>query len=105
LPFLCVSLLTVSSVAFMCSCFDMKTATASIAALAVFFVDLLFRGMPLFESIHEWLITARMGAWMQLFQPQIPWRGVAEDYTVLLALDASCFVIGWAAFAVRDLKS
>jgi ABC-2 type transport system permease protein len=105
LPLLCLSLLTVTSVAFMFSCFDMKPATASTAALSIFFVDLLFRGMPLLAGIHDWLITARMGAWMQLFQPQIPWREVAVDYTILLALDASCVVIGWAAFARRDFKS
>jgi ABC-2 type transport system permease protein len=105
LPLLSMSLLTVTSFAFMCSCFDIKPVSATIGTLSLFFVDFVFRGFPLFESIQSWFITMRMSAWMLVFQPQIPWAKIAGDYTLLLALDASCFVIGWLAFEQRDLKS
>ena len=45
-----------------------------------------------------------MGSWMSIFQQEIPWPQIAEDYTVLLAMDASFFVVGWLAFQVRDPK-
>jgi ABC-2 type transport system permease protein len=105
LSLLPLSLLTVTSLGFMCSCFDIKPAAAVVATLSVFFIDLAFRGVPFFESIHSWFITNRMGAWMQVFQPQIAWSQIAEDYTFLLALDASFFVAGWLAFELRDMKA
>ena len=104
LPFLSLSLLTITSLGFMFSCFRMKPAAAIIATLTVVFTDLAFRGMSFFDSIHGWFITTRMGSWMGIFQPEISWPAIAEDYTVLLAIDASCFVIGWLAFQVRDPK-
>jgi ABC-2 type transport system permease protein len=104
LPFLSLSLLTITSMGFMFSCFKMKPAAAIIATLTVFFTDLAFRSMSFFDSIHGWFITTRMGSWMSIFQPEIPWHEIAEDYTVLLAMDASFFVIGWCAFQVRDPK-
>lgn len=104
LPLLSISLLTVSSLGFMWSCFPMKPATATIAALTAFFVDLVFRTIPLFESIRPWLITTRMGSWLQVYQASIPWPAIIEDYSVLLALHATCFVVGWMVFERRDLK-
>ena len=104
IPLLSLSLLTVTSLGFMWSCFNVKPAAAIAATLGIFFTDLTFRAMPFFESVHTWCLTARMGAWMQVFQPQIPWGEIAEDYTILLALDGSFFVLGWLAFELRDLK-
>jgi ABC-2 type transport system permease protein len=103
-PLLSLSLATVTSLGFMWSCFNLKPAAAIVATLTVFFADLTFRATPFFESIHTWCLTARMGAWMQVFQPQVPWPEILEDYTILIALDASFFVIGWLAFELRDLK-
>lgn len=105
LPLLALSLLTVTSLGFMCSCFDMKPAAAVVTTLSVFFIDLSLRTVAFFESIQSCFITARMGAWMHVFQPQIAWPQIAEDYAILLALDASFFVAGWLAFELRDLKS
>jgi len=104
LPLLAVSLLSVSSFAFMCSCFDLKPATATIGTLTLFFTDVVLRGVPFFSNVRSWFVTERMSAWMQLFQPTIPWFRIAEDYAVLLALDVSFLVVGWAVFELRDLK-
>jgi ABC-2 type transport system permease protein len=103
-PLLSLSLLTVTSLGFMWSCFNLKPAAAIAATLGVFFTDLTFRAMPFFESVRSWCLTSRMGAWMQVFQPQIPWPEIAEHYTILIALDGSFFVLGWLAFELRDLK-
>jgi ABC-2 type transport system permease protein len=102
LPFLSLSLLTITSLGFMFSCFQVKPAGAIIGTLTVFFTDLAIRGLSFFDSIQGWLITTRMGSWMGIFQPEIPWPQIAEDYIVLLGLDASFFVIGWLAFQTRD---
>ena len=104
LPFLSLSLLTITSLGFMFSCFKMKPAAAIVATLTVFFTDLAMRSLSFFDSLHSWFITARMGSWMSIFQQEIPWPQIAEDYTVLLAMDASFFVVGWLAFQVRDPK-
>jgi ABC-2 type transport system permease protein len=102
LPLLSLSLLTITSLGFMFSCFRMKPAAAIICTLTVFFTDLTFRGLAFFESIHDWFLTARMGSWMGVFQPEISWPHIAEDYVILLGLDATFFVIGWLAFQISD---
>lgn len=102
LALLPLSLLTVTSLGFMFSCFDLKPAAAIVTTLSVFFIDLALRGVSFF---HPWFLTTRMGTWMEVFQPQIAWPRIVEDYTFLLALDASFFVVGWLVFELRDLKS
>ena len=104
-PLLALSLLTITSLGFLCSCCDMKPAAAAVSTLAIFLTDLVFRATPFFDSIQSWFLTTRMSAWMQVFQPQIPWLKIAEDYTLLLSLDASFFIIGWMIFEHRDLKA
>lgn len=104
LPLLALGLVTMTSLGFMFSCFNMKPAAATVAALSLLFTDLTLRAIPFFGSLEGWFITARMGAWLGVFQPIVPWRSMAHDYILLLALDASCFVIGWLGFELRDLK-
>ena len=105
LPLLALSLLTVHALAFTLSCFDLKPAAATIAALTFFVADYVLRGVPYFHTIQDYFLTAKMCAWVQLFQVAIPWDVVFADYAMLLALDATLFVIGWVRFEERDFKS
>jgi len=99
-----VSMLTVTSLGFALSCFNMKPAAATIVTLSVVFLDSIFRNIPYFENIKSWFITTHMGGWLQIFVTYIPWWNIVEDYAYLLALDATCVVIALAAFQSRDFK-
>ncbi len=104
LPLLGLSLLTITSLGFMFSCLHMKPAAATIVTLSLFFIDVILRGIPQFESISEYFMTTRMAAWVHIFDPRIPWLRMVESYAWLLGLDATFVCIGLVAFQRRDLK-
>ncbi|HVE17216.1 MAG TPA: ABC transporter permease, partial [Chthoniobacterales bacterium] len=105
IPLLGLSLLTISALGFFFSCLPMKPAAATILTLSIFFVDTILKSIPYFESIREWFLTARMSAWLHVFEYQIPWERITEDYIWLLAIDVTLFTLGWVAFQQRDFKS
>ncbi len=105
LPLLALSLTTITSLAFLFSCFDMKPAAATIVTLSIVFLDSIFRNIPYFESLQPYFITTHISAWLQIFTTYIPWWRMVEDYAYLLAFDASCVVIALAVFERRDFKS
>ena len=105
LPFFAVSLLTINAVAFLFSCLDVKPVAATIGTLTIFFLDLVLRSHPFFQSVHPYFITSRMGIWVHTFRPDPQWAVIAEEYVRLLALDATLFLIAWASFEQRDIKT
>lgn len=105
LPLLALSLTSVTSVAFMLSCFPMKPAAATISTLSYITLDFIFHGIPYFESIRAWLLTTHMSTWTNLFRDPIPVWKMVEDYGYLLGVDATLVTIGAIAFIQRDLKS
>lgn len=104
IPLLALSMASISSLGFLFSCCNMKPAAASIVTLSIIFLDFIFHGIPYFESLKVYFITTHLSAWMQLFQSYPPWWRMGEDYTYLLGLDATCFILGAAIFQRRDLK-
>jgi ABC-2 type transport system permease protein len=105
LPLLGLSLMTVTSIGFLLSCCKMKPAAATIVTLSIFLVDMIFRGIPYFESIRPWFLTAHMSSWLNIFQPNIPVLQMLQDYAYLLGVDLTVVVIGAAIFQSRDFKS
>ena len=105
LPLLGVSLMSVTSLGFALSCFNMKPAAATICTLSYFFADLIFRGIPYFESIKEWFITSHTDTWYNVFRAPVPVALMVEDYAYLLAVNATVVVIGMINFQQRDFKS
>jgi ABC-2 type transport system permease protein len=105
LPLLTLSLMSITSLGFMLSCFNMKPAAASIVTLSLLFLDWIFHNMPYFESLQPWFLTTHMAAWLDVFQHFIPWPKMIEDYVCLLAIDATFVVIGLASFQQRDFKA
>jgi ABC-2 type transport system permease protein len=103
--FLCLAMLTLSTLAFMFSCFNMKPATATIMTLSLYIIDTVLRTIPFFENFRDYSITHHMGIWTQLFQPQIPWLQVLDSVLYLGAFDLVCFSIGAFHFFRRDFKS
>jgi ABC-2 type transport system permease protein len=105
LPLLTVSVSTVSALAFMFSCFKMKPATAAILGVSVVMVDFLLSQLPIAGSYQPYSLINRMSCHFQVYRPQIPWEKLAIDYSYLLAIQATAFVVGWFAFQIRDFKS
>jgi ABC-2 type transport system permease protein len=105
LPFLILSCLTVSSLAFMFSCFRMKPATAAILAVSVVTVDTILSRLPMAHAYEKLALITRMGSHFHLFEPSIPWSTVVRDYSYLAGIDVTAFIIGWTAFQIRDFKS
>jgi ABC-2 type transport system permease protein len=105
LPLLSLTLLSVTSLAFALSCFNMKPAAATIVTLSCFFLDMILRGIPYFESYRDWLLTAHMSTWLNIFVPHVPVTRMIEDYAYLFAVNATLVIVGAVAFQGRDFKS
>ena len=100
-----ISMITLSSIAFMFSCFKIKPAAATIITLTILFIDFILQEFPFFKPYASYFITYRMSAWVFLMEQYISWPKIIESYALLLGLNASLFTIGWLAFQTRDFKT
>ena len=105
IPFLVLSMMIVTSVAFLFSCLRMKPATATILTLALLFGDLILRKMEPLEDIKDIFITARMNTWQLVIGQTIDWWLLAQNFFVLGLVCAAAYFLGWLAFSRRDFKS
>ena len=105
LPFITLSTLTVSSIAFMFSCFKIKPAAATILTVSIMIVDMILINLPFASGYHDYSLLEHMTVYARIYQHTIPWPEIAKNYSFLIGIDATCFVIGWLAFQVRDFKS
>lgn len=96
---------TVSSVGFFFSCFRIKPAAATIAALSYVFVDWILLRTNIMHSYQYLLLTPYLNSWMRVFLDPIPWALIARNYSIIAAVNLSLFVLGAAWFQSRDLKS
>ncbi len=93
------------SVAFMFSCFNMKPAAATILALSFIFLSVVMESIPFFDRYENWFITHHFKCWLMVFRNPIPWAQIIQSEIILLATNATAFVVGSVAFQVRDIKS
>lgn len=100
-----VSMITLSSLAFMFSCFKIKPAAATIITLAILFVDMILQNFPFFRPFQEYFITWRMSCWVYLFEYDISWPKMIESYALLGGLNFTFFLIGYLSFQLRDFKT
>jgi ABC-2 type transport system permease protein len=100
-----LSMITISSLAFMFSCFRIKPAAATILTLAILFVDMILQNFPFFRPYEDWFITWRMSCWVYLMEFDISWPKIIEAYAFLGGLNFTFFVIGYLAFQMRDFKT
>jgi len=103
--FMIVNAFTLLSLAFMFSCFNMKPAAATILALSYLFVNMVIQHIPFFEEYQDWFVTHHLECWFWVFQTPIPWAQIFQSVIVLFATSTTTFVIGAAAFQIRDIKS
>lgn len=90
---------------FMFSCFNMKPAAATILSLSVLFVSMVLENLPFLESYQEYTPTYHMQTWHFVFAQPIPWARMSQSFCVLVAFNATAFLVGAAAFQARDIKS
>lgn len=100
-----VSMITLSSLAFMFSCFRIKPAAATIVTLAILFVDMILQNFPFFRPFQEYFITWRMSCWVYLFEYDISWPKLIESYALLGGLNFTFFMVGYLSFQLRDFKT
>lgn len=100
-----VSMITLSSIAFMFSCFKIKPAAATIVTLSILFVDFILQRFPFFKPYESYFITWRMSAWVFLVEQHLSWPKIIESYAFLIGVNLTLFIIGWLAFQTRDFKT
>ena len=93
------------SIAFMFSCFNMKPAAATILALSVLFLNLVMDNIQFFERYQEWFLPHHFRSWLYSFAQPTPWGRLGESQCILWGVALTVFIIGAAAFQVRDIKS
>ena len=100
-----ISMITLSSIAFMFSCLKIKPAAASIITLTILFVDMILQEFPFFRPYEQYFVTWRMSAWVFLMEQQISWPKILESYAFLGGLNITLFILGWLSFQTRDFKT
>lgn len=100
-----ISMITLSSIAFMFSCFRMKPAAATIMALSILFVDLVLQEFPFFKPYEAYFVTWRMSSWVYLLESPIQWTKIGSAYVFLAGLNVTLFVVGFMSFRLRDFKT
>jgi ABC-2 type transport system permease protein len=100
-----VSMITLSSIAFMFSRLKIKPAAATIITLTILFVDMILQNFPFFKPYESYFITWRMGAWIFLMEQNIPWAKITESFALLAGLNITLFILGWLSFQLRDFKT
>jgi ABC-2 type transport system permease protein len=101
----CLILLTLSTLGFMFSCFNVKPASATVLTLSLYIIDTVLSNVPYFKDIQTYFLTHHMGVWTHVFQPAIPWAQIDRSLLYLGAFDLLFLSIGAFYFARRDFKS
>ena len=96
---------SILSLGFMFSCFDMKPAAATILALSFVFANFILQSLPYFESMKEWWFTSQLGLWQFVFAQPIPWWRIGQSLSLLFGYNVTFLVIGVTAFYIRDIKT
>jgi ABC-2 type transport system permease protein len=97
--------ITLLSVAFMFSCFNVKPAAATILALSFLFMNMVLSNIPFFEAYQNYFVTHHFECWLWIFQTPAPWPKILQSEIILLAYSVTAFIIGATAFQLRDIKS
>ena len=82
-PFLALSMMVVTSLAFMFSCFRMKPATATSMTLALLFIDIILRRTGPLRDIKHVFVTSRMNSWQLMLWEEIDWWLLVHNFGLL----------------------
>ena len=95
---LVVKAVTITGLALMFSCFNIKPASATILALSFCFVNFILLQIPFFRDIQHWFLTHHLNLWQHLFAQPIPWWRVGESLSILFGFNLTFFIVGSAVF-------
>jgi len=96
---------SVMTLAFMFSCFNVKPAAATILALSFVFVNFIMMNIPYFRDLQHWFLTYHLNVWQFMFAQPVPWWKIGESLSILAGFNLTFLAIGVTAFQVRDIKS
>ncbi len=102
---LTLCLLSLSTLGFMFSCFDLKPATATVLTLSVYILDDLLRNLPAFSDIRDDFLTHHTAVWQHVFEMQIPWSRILPSLAYLATFDIVTLAVATVYFLRRDFKS
>ena len=105
IAFNAAALCSVSSLAFMFSCFNVKPVSATIVTLTIFLADRILYLWPQFKDYQHLFMASHLASWLNIFRDPIPWEKVAGDYLYLFGVNATFVIVGMAVFCRRDFKS
>ncbi len=103
--FLVIKAITIMSLAFMFSCWNMKPAAAAILALSLFLIDRILMEIPYFHDLQSCFIGYHLNVWQRVLQPHIPWWQIGESLGILTGASLTFLIGGVAWFQFRDIKS
>jgi ABC-2 type transport system permease protein len=103
--FMTFEAVTLMTLAFMFSCFNVKPAAATIMAVSVFFLSMILHDMPYFRALREWFMVHHLYVWTHLFRSHVPWWRVGQSLSILAGYNLTFLIIGCTAFQQRDIKS
>jgi ABC-2 type transport system permease protein len=103
--FMTVEAVSLMTLAFMFSCFNVKPAAATILAISFFFITMILHDMPYLRDLREWFMVHHLYLWSNLFRTHIPWWRIGESLSILAGYNLTFLVIGCTAFQMRDIKS
>jgi ABC-2 type transport system permease protein len=98
-------LMSLSTLGFMFSTFNLKPASATVLTLSVYLVDDILRNVPFFSSLRNDFLTHHTAVWQHLFEQQIPWPRILGSIAYLTTFDALALLIATSYFLRRDFKS
>jgi ABC-2 type transport system permease protein len=96
---------TVLTLAFMLSCFNMKPAAATILALSFILISRILEEIPYFADYKEWFLSYHLNTWRWVFAERIPWWQIGQSLFILLGFNLTFLTVGCTVFHVRDIKS
>ncbi len=96
---------TVTSLAFMFSCFNAKPAAASILALSVLLVNAILSELPFLSDIRHWFLHHHLNVWQLVFADPVPWPRILQSAFFLAGFNVSAWIVGATVFQLRDIKS
>ncbi len=102
---LAVKAVTVTGLAFMFSCFNVKPAAATILSLSFVFVSFVLMQIPFFHDLQPWFLTYHLNIWQSAFMQPVPLWRLGESLSILLGFNLTFLVVGCTVFQVRDIKS
>jgi len=103
--FLGINAATMTTLAFMFSCFNMKPAAATVLGFSVLLLNLVMENIPFLQDYREYMLLYHFRAWVTVYGQPIPWSRILESLSILGAVNVTFFIIGCTVFQLRDIKS